>query len=224
MNKKLLIIIILLTIFLPFNVKANSKANISKIKTSCICIHDANGNLDCDNNNCSTKDAKNLLEDKCGEDGTISDITYICEGSTGSSPLEACSCSKSTDDSLKVSISGKCTSSLKPVGNNFCSDISSTARFIGYIWMFLKILVPLMIIFMGSFDYYKAVTSNKDDDLKKQTILFGKRILAGVLFFLLPTILKIVLNTINGWAGVADQYDDCTTCLFSPTECEIKED
>ena len=107
-----------------------------------------------------------------------------------------------------------------PVGENFCSDIKDTTRFLGYIIMALKFLIPFMIILVGSFDYAKAITSKDDDTIKKQTVLFGKRILAGLIFFFLPAILEATMTLVSGWSSVAAEYNECTTCLFSPNKCK----
>lgn len=95
---------------------------------------------------------------------------------------------------------------------NFCKDISSGIKIAGYTIIIIKIITPLAIILMGSFDFYKAVTSGKPDDLKKQAIMLGNRVLVGLIIFFLPTILKTALNFISG----ESEYISCIDCLFDP--------
>ena len=96
---------------------------------------------------------------------------------------------------------------------NFCSDISGGLKIAGYTIIIIKIITPLAIILMGSFDFYKAVSSGKQDDLKKQAIMIGNRVLVGLIIFFLPTIIKTTLNFLSG----DSEYISCINCLFDPT-------
>ena len=56
------------------------------------------------------------------------------------------------------------------MGTDICKDdIIKALTFIGYLLFFVKLLVPLIIILIGTMDYYKSVTASKDDSLKEQT-------------------------------------------------------
>ncbi len=96
---------------------------------------------------------------------------------------------------------------------SFCSDISGGLKIAGYTIIIIKIITPLAIILMGSFDFYKAVSSGKQDDLKKQAIMIGNRVLVGLIIFFLPTIIKTTLNFLSG----DSEYINCINCLFDPT-------
>ena len=45
--------------------------------------------------------------------------------------------------------------------------------FIGNLLNILKIVVPILIVIMGSIDLVKAITAGKDDDMKKAQKIFG---------------------------------------------------
>ena len=64
------------------------------------------------------------------------------------------------------------------IGDNFCSEagVKNALRFIGWLILIARIVAPFTIILMGTFDVFKAVTSDKNEDLKKQLGIFGKRI------------------------------------------------
>lgn len=107
----------------------------------------------------------------------------------------------------------------EPVAENFCDDAQKTLQFLGYILLFVRILVPLAIISVGSFDYYKAVSTGQSDDLKKQSILLLKRVISGFIIFFIPTILNIIFNTLREFDVVRSDYEVCANCLFSPKDC-----
>lgn len=108
------------------------------------------------------------------------------------------------------------------VGENFCSEqeTQSLMLFLGYIIMFVKYFVPLVIIVKGIFEFYNVVKSGKQEDMKKAGFNVGKRILAGVIIMLLPTLINISLGLIKDWnSDYKSDYDKCTECLFNPTSC-----
>jgi len=109
--------------------------------------------------------------------------------------------------------------SADALGHDFCVRTDQTWRFVGYMLLFTRILVPLGIIAMGTLDFYQAIVSDKSDDMKKYGVIFGKRILAGVMIFLIPTILNISFTLISNWSDVADQYEECLSCLLAPRSC-----
>lgn len=66
------------------------------------------------------------------------------------------------------------------------------------------IIVPIIMIIMGTMDLFKAVTAGKDDDIKKKQQTLIKRIIAGVIVFLVPTIVSLL----TGLIGV-EEWKDC---------------
>lgn len=59
------------------------------------------------------------------------------------------------------------------------------------------VAVPIIMILMGTIDLFKAVTAGKDDDIKKKQKALITRIIAGVLVFLVPTIVSVLMNLIG---------------------------
>lgn len=107
------------------------------------------------------------------------------------------------------------------VGENMCSreEIQNVMRFVGYIIMFIKLFVPLIIIGQGVFIFYNGVKAGKEDELKKCVQTLGKRILVGIIIMLLPTIIDITLSTVKNWTDYQVEYETCTECLFHPNNC-----
>ena len=107
------------------------------------------------------------------------------------------------------------------VGENMCSreEIQNVMRFVGYIIMFIKLFVPLIIIVQGVFIFYNGVKAGKEDELKKCVQTLGKRILVGIIIMLLPTIIDITLSTVKEWTDYQGEYETCTECLFHPNNC-----
>lgn len=103
-----------------------------------------------------------------------------------------------------------------PVATNFCSDFGSTLKLVSYSILIVRTIVPLLIIIMGTLDIYKTVTSGKEDDLKKQTIIFGKRIIIGLMVFFLPSFVNLVVNALD---NSPSDYKTCLSCISNPSNC-----
>jgi len=90
-------------------------------------------------------------------------------------------------------------------------------RFAGRILMVLKIAIPVIIIFLGSIDLGKAITSNDDDAIKKSTATLIRRTILGVLIFFLPTIVNIIFSLVPG--ARSSIVRTCYACLYRPNSC-----
>ncbi len=85
-----------------------------------------------------------------------------------------------------------------------CAAGSEIVKVMGIVRLIMNVIciaVPIVMILLGSFDLFKAVTSGKDEDIKKKQQTLIKRLIAGVIVFLVPTIVSVLMNLIgvNGW-------------------------
>lgn len=95
----------------------------------------------------------------------------------------------------------------KPVVNNECGMIGpkdgELVKILRQIYMYIKIIIPVLIIGLGIADLLKSLGTGKDDDLKKAINKFAKRIILAIVFILVPIIISILINI----SGVTSQYD-----------------
>lgn len=103
------------------------------------------------------------------------------------------------------------------VAQNFCKDFSKTLQLVSVFLLIIRLCVPIFIIIVGSMDIYKTVTSGKSDDLKKNLLTFGKRLIIGLIVFFIPTIIKLVVNSFG--EDNAD-YQICINCIDNPGNCK----
>lgn len=83
--------------------------------------------------------------------------------------------------SLKVLESGRTTS---------CYEM----RFITYVWLAFCIIAPFLIIIFGSLDFIKAVMAGDEKAQKESKGKFFKRLIAFILFIILPIIIRIIFR------------------------------
>ena len=107
----------------------------------------------------------------------------------------------------------------------FCeeSGVLKTFQIIGYLLFIAKIIVPLLLIILGSIDFAKATISSDDKAPRDAVMALVRRVLIAVIIFFIPTILNFLLSLVYGAteAFSDDSFEGCTTCLFDPFgDCE----
>ena len=98
-------------------------------------------------------------------------------------------------------------------------QLLATFKLIGIFVTIVKILVPIILIVMGSIDMSKAVISNNNDAIQKNLIVFGKRTIAGVAVFLAPSIIFGIFRMVDGMADFDGEYETCVACLLGTSSC-----
>lgn len=73
---------------------------------------------------------------------------------------------------------------------------------------YVRIIVPILIIGLGSLDLAKAMVSGKEDEMRKAQKTFIMRVVAGVAVFFVPVIVNIVMWIADKvWYGLG--YTTC---------------
>ncbi len=104
----------------------------------------------------------------------------------------------------------------------FCSSgVKKSFQVIGYIIYIAKIIIPLLLIILGSIDFAKAVISTSDKANSEAISALVRRIIIAVIIFLIPTILDFLLGLIDGAKDTASNSDftSCMKCLTNPKNC-----
>lgn len=78
-----------------------------------------------------------------------------------------------------------------------CDSFGDLKTDIQNFFNFFKILVPLLVIGLSTFDFIKAITEKDDKDIKKAFTRLIKRLVCAVILFFLPVILELLMNMIT---------------------------
>ncbi len=107
--------------------------------------------------------------------------------------------------------------------SSFCVEASGILQLIGWILTIFKIAIPLLVIIYGIFDFGKAVTAGKDEEIKKSVKSLMWRAISGVVIFFVPTIVMWVFRAVSVYneveQGTNDSFKYCETCVLSPWKC-----
>lgn len=101
----------------------------------------------------------------------------------------------------------------------FCQETSKIWKMVGYLVNAIKILVPVIIIVLGSMDLGKAVVAQSEDDIKKSTKLLFTRIAAGIIIFFIPTVVNVIFKMLSGYVSSVSTSSACVECVTKPWSC-----
>ena len=104
--------------------------------------------------------------------------------------------------------------------NGPCTKLKSPLKFLGYILLIVKIIIPLILIVFGIIDLFKAVTGGKDGEISKSLKSFMFRIIGGVAIFFVPTIISFIFTLVDGFDQVQSEYELCQKCILNVSQCD----
>ena len=78
-----------------------------------------------------------------------------------------------------------------------CCNMKPFLNLLRIVIRLLQFSVPFILVFLGTIDMFKAITAGDDKAAKTSLSTFMKRLMYGVLVFLAPFLVRLVLNAIN---------------------------
>jgi len=76
-------------------------------------------------------------------------------------------------------------------------NILNAVAIIKNIFNIVCIIIPILIIIFIMIDFFKAIISNDEEAIKKAAIAGGRRIIAGIIVFFIPTLANAFINFLN---------------------------
>ena len=112
---------------------------------------------------------------------------------------------------------------IKLLSLNLCDQeaVLRTFKMINIFLAIARIVVPLIIIIVTVVNITKIIISGKDDDLKDNWKLLVKRLIAGLVIFIIPSVINYVLTLNANMQETANEFTSCSVCLTSGKECDV---
>ena len=82
-------------------------------------------------------------------------------------------------------------------------DVAEAVNFAKNIYNFVRVMIPVILVIMGSIDFAKATMASKEEDMAKNRKKFITRLLLAAGAFLLLSIFELITNILVA-AGVAE--------------------
>ena len=77
------------------------------------------------------------------------------------------------------------------------NDPNSVAWLLQYVFNVVKVVGPILVIILSSFDFAKVIISNDDESMAKAQKKLIWRLILVVALFLIPDIISVLLETFN---------------------------
>ena len=107
------------------------------------------------------------------------------DGISAKSCMTACS-------NLKDDVAEICTREATGVK---CGSLGQKiVKWIYKIIRMVRYVIPIIIIILSILDYIKAIGSDSEDEMKKATSKFFKRLIVAAIIFIIPFILEFILG------------------------------
>ena len=90
-------------------------------------------------------------------------------------------------------------------------EILKVILYIQIILKYVFFIVPIGLILMMGFDFFKNVTAGREEEMKKNLSLAIKRLILCVCMFFVPTIVSLVVDVVND--SIEDINIDYQSCL-----------
>ncbi len=143
---------------------------------------------------------------------------YYCSGECQYPENKNISCK-----TLKEKINAKNnTSETKIDLEEMCNNrgVKKALRLIGLLFLIIKIVIPLLLIIVGTIEFGKAMVSSDSDAISKAIKKMITRVIAGVAIFLIPTVVRFIFELIP----INSSFEECGKCVLNPNKCEVNEE
>jgi len=75
---------------------------------------------------------------------------------------------------------------------------------ISVVYLAIRVGIPILLIIFGMVDMGKAIVAKKEEDVKKAQSLMVKKLLIGVLVFLLPYLVEFIVKVATRDEGIVN--------------------
>lgn len=101
---------------------------------------------------------------------------------------------------------------------DFCRGTANIWQIVGYVLLIVKIVIPILLIVFGIIDLGKAVIASKPEEVKKSVVGLAYRAIAGVVIFLIPTIVGLIMGFVSDFSasGAKEDFEICRSCITRP--------
>ena len=82
-----------------------------------------------------------------------------------------------------------------------------------YIMTIVQIAVPVILVVIGSIDFIKGITSQKEEEINKNQKIFIKRLIIAVLIFFIIVIVKFLISLVAD--SSSGNISSCIDCFLN---------
>ena len=108
---------------------------------------------------------------------------------------------------------------LKGNDAGFCSTTKGIWALVGTVVFWIQIVIPVIIILLGTIDLGKAVFSGDDKKVKEAQGAFIKRLIYGIAVFFVVIAVRLVFGAVGESQGTVKDSSICFKCVADRGDC-----
>lgn len=97
--------------------------------------------------------------------------------------------------------------------SEICSDLSPVIKLIKIFINLICWSVPILLIVLGTVDMFKAISTSDEKAASEAKSKLVKRIVYGVLVFLIPFLVNLVFEIVGDTIKTDDGFEDSTSWI-----------
>ena len=97
----------------------------------------------------------------------------------------------------------------------FCTDTVEIWQFVGKILWIIRVLVPVILLVIGTVTLGKAVIAEDDGEIKKSVTKLVKKVIIAAIIFFLPMLVKAIFNLVLSDEAKGNAQNDYVVCIDS---------
>ena len=103
-----------------------------------------------------------------------------------------------------------------------CQNTVKAWQLVGVLILVLKIIVPLVIIITAVVPIFNALIKGTEAEMKSSMMIIGKKLAAGILVFMVPSLIASSIKMFVGDSYKTDDIANCVDCFSDPNGSACK--
>lgn len=108
-----------------------------------------------------------------------------------------------------------CNENMAYCGNRIGFFNKRIPEITSWVITILQVAIPILLVIMGGIDFVKAITGQKDDEIRKGQQILIKRIIVAVIIFFVVAITKILVSLVSSGDSESKSIISCIDCFIS---------
>lgn len=80
----------------------------------------------------------------------------------------------------------------------------------------IQVAVPIVLVVMSALDFFKSMSSGKEDEIKKHQKMFIKRLIVAIIIFFIIAIVKVIVSIVADSSSAT--FIECIDCFLGGVE------
>jgi hypothetical protein len=117
------------------------------------------------------------------------------------------------NDSYCNPIHSNYSKTYESCGSGYVTEIPEVVpKIIKTVYLVIQIAVPIVLVIIGALDFFKGISAQKEEEIKKGQQIFVKRLIYAAVVFFVFAIVKVLISAVADTTG--SSILECAECFI----------